>query len=464
VELRDYLRVLRARWRLILLCTLLAVGAAAAATYATTPVYQAEAQLFVSTTGGESDSVGSLQQGNQFAQARVRSYANIVNTPIVLEDVVDELGLSMDARRLASRVQATAPLDTVLINVTASDPDPALAQAIANATADRFSEVAAELETPEGGGPSPVSVTVVRPADLPETPSSPRPTLNLALGLLVGLAVGVGAALLRDALDTSVKTVATVQEELGLSPLGIIGYDADATRRPLIVHAEPGSTRAEAFRQLRTNLRFIDVDRPPRSIVVTSAGPAEGKSTTTANLAIALSQAGERVILVEGDLRRPRIAQYLGLEGAIGLTDVLVGRADLDDVLQPWGDGTLRVLASGPTPPNPSELLGSHQMEELLKRMEDEASLVLIDAPPLLPVTDGAVLARQASGAVLVIRAGKTTKDSARRALETMQSVDAHVYGAVLTMVPTKGPDAYRYGYYGYGYTSQRPEAQTAPR
>ena len=464
MELRDYLRVLRARWRLILLCTLLAVGAAAAATYATTPVYQAEAQLFVSTTQVESANAGSLQQGGQFAQQRVRSYADIVDSPLVLEDVVDELGLSISARQLAERIEASAPLDTVLINVTASDPDAALAQAIANATAARFSEVAAELETPEGSTASPVMVTVVRPADLPEAPASPRPTLNLALGLLVGLAVGVGAALLRDALDTSVKTVATVQEELGLSPLGIIGYDADAQRRPLIVHAEPGSTRAEAFRQLRTNLRFIDVDRPPRSIVVTSAGPAEGKSTTTANLAIALSQAGERVLLVEGDLRRPRIAQYLGLEGAIGLTDVLVGRAGLEDVLQPWGDGSLRVLASGPTPPNPSELLGSHQMEELLKRLEDEASLVLIDAPPLLPVTDGAVLARQASGAVLVIRAGKTTKDSARRALETLQSVDAHVYGAVLTMVPIKGPDAYRYGYYGYGYTSQRPAAQPARR
>jgi capsular exopolysaccharide synthesis family protein len=174
-----------------------------------------------------------------------------------------------------------------------------------------------------------------------------------------------------------------------------------------------------------------------------------------------LEQAGVRVILVEGDLRRPRLADYLGIEGAIGLTDVLVGRAKLEDVLQPWGPGDLRVLASGATPPNPSELLGSEQMSELLVRLEDEADLVLIDAPPLLPVTDAAILSTQSSGTIMIVRAGSTTKEQASRAVGILRDVDAQVYGVVLNMVPTKGPGAYKYGYYGYGYAPSAPVTST---
>ena len=463
MDLRDYALVLRKRWRLIALCTLLAVGASLAATLAATPMYQASAQLFVSTATGVDGNVAGLQQGGQFAQQRVKSYADIVDSPPVTEAVVEELGLRRSPRALADAIEASAPLDTVLINVDVTDEDAAKAQRIANAVAERFTEVASELETPEGEQASPVKVSVVRTADLPEAPVSPRPRLNLALGLLVGLAVGVGAAVLRETLDTSVKSPEDVQDSLELATLGLIAYDPDAGKRPLIVHVDPQSTRAEAFRQLRTNLQFVDIDKAPRSIVVTSSVPQEGKSTTTCNLAIALTQAGLRIILVEADLRRPRLADYLGIEGAVGLTDALVGRAELADLMQPWGDGQLRVLASGPTPPNPSELLGSQQMGELLRELEGQCDLVLLDAPPLLPVTDAAVLTAHASGAMLVVRSGSTTREQAKRAVEILRAVDAHLYGAVLNMVPTKGPGAYRYGYYGYGYASSRPAEPLAP-
>lgn len=462
MDIRDYLRVLRARWRLITACVLVALIAAGAATALATKVYEAKSQLFVSTQGV--DGVTGLQQGGQFAQQRVKSYAEVINSPLVTGPVVTDLGLQESPADLGENVTATAPLDTVLIDVTVKDTSPQQAQRIANAVAEQFTKVASELEAPTGGGTSAVRVSVVRQADLPTGPVSPRPKLNLALGLLVGLAIGVGAAVLRETLDTSVKGPDELQEQLGLSTLGLITFDSEAARRPLIVQADPHSGRAEAFRQLRTNLQFLAVDDPPRSIVVTSSLPQEGKSTTACNLAITLAQAGVRVAVVDSDLRRPRLAAYLGLEGAVGLTDVLVGRADLDDVLQPWGDGQLLVLPSGPTPPNPSELLGSRQMQELLEHLEQRVDLVLLDAPPLLPVTDAAVLSTLASGAVVVVHSGRTKREQVQRAVELLRSVDAQVYGLVLNMVPAKSITGYGYGYGArYGLDGAAP-VTAAPR
>ncbi len=190
---------------------------------------------------------------------------------------------------------------------------------------------------------------------------------------------------------------------------------------------------------------------------MTSALPGEGKSTTAVNLALTSATAGLRTILVEGDLRLPRVADYLGVEDSAGLTTVLAGRADLDDVLQPYGDTGLSVLAAGPIPLNPAALLGSRHMSELLQRLRDRADLVIVDSPPLLPVADAAVLARQADGAVLVVKHGKTTREHLARGLERLRAVDATVLGGVLTMVPSKASE-YSYAYeYGYGYQPTTP-------
>jgi capsular exopolysaccharide synthesis family protein len=458
VDLRDYVRVLRKRWRLIAICTLLAIGAAAAVTWQTTPKYQASTQLFVAARDTSSN-VGNLAAGGQFTQARVQSYANIVNSPQVADAVATQLHAGLTGRQIAKEITATAPLNTVLVNVSVNDTSPQRAQAIANAVSDQFATFAANLETTPGSASSPVKVTVVKRAELPLSPVSPRKKLNLILGLLVGLAIGVGGAVLRETLDTTVKDPEQVQREMGLPMLGAIAYDPDATKRPLIVHADPRSSRSEAFRQLRTNLQFVNIDRAPRSLVISSSVPEEGKTTTATNLAIALAQSGMRVLLVEADLRRPRMADYLGIEGAVGLTSVLIGRAELADAVQHWGDDSARldVLPSGPTPPNPSELLGSKGMAELLRELELTYDLVLIDAPPLLPVTDAAVLANVASGAVVIVRYGHTRREQLARAVESLRSVGAEVFGVVLTMTPTRGPDSY---YYGYGYRYDRPASR----
>ncbi len=210
---------------------------------------------------------------------------------------------------------------------------------------------------------------------------------------------------------------------------------------------------AEAFRVLRTNMQYVEVDHDQKVFVVTSSLPSEGKSTTAVNLAITLAMSKQRVALIECDLRRPLIAARLGLDGGVGTTSVLIGKVALKDALQPHGDTGLQVLSSGPIPPNPSELLQSNAMEKMLGDLRDNFDVVIIDAPPLLPVTDAALLAAQADGALIVVRHGRTTRDQLRHAIERIESVGAKAVGVVINLAPTKRIGrAYGYGY-GYGYS-----------
>jgi capsular exopolysaccharide synthesis family protein len=451
VELRDYIRVLRKQWVLIALTTALAIAAAIGYTVRATPLYQSSIKLFVSAQERTTDTSSTAYQGGLFSQQRAKSYADLLSGPRVADSVVSSLRLPMTPAQLQSKITAQALPDTVLLTASVTDTNRAQAQRLANEVGVQFAALVEQLERPPTGGPAPIKVEVVENARLPSSPVSPKPTRNVGLALVLGLLLGIGLAVLRETLDTTVKSTQDLQERAGAPVLGVIGFDPEAKTRPLIVQTDPHSGRAEAFRQLRTNLQFVDVDHRPTSIVMTSSVSEEGKTTTTANLAISLSQAGIRVALLEGDLRRPRMAEYLGIEGAVGLTTVLVGRASLDDALQQWGDAGLLVLPSGATPPNPSELLGSQGMADLLRELESRVDLVLIDAPPLLPVTDAAVLSVIASGSLLVVRHGRTRREQVSTAIESLHRVDAHLFGVILNMAPTKGPDAYRYGY-GYGY------------
>jgi len=459
VDLRDYVRLLRKRLLLVLACLIVGVGAAVALIATTTPTYSSSVQLFVSAVNSADSS--NAASGSQFTQDRVKSYASIVAAPAVADSVISELRLPFDSRQLAQKVSATAPLNTTLVTITVTDTNPGRARDIANAVGQQFSAYVTTLEAPSVSGGSPVKVTVVKPAIQPGSKVSPKRTLDLALGVLLGLAVGVGSAVLRETLDRSVRSLEDAAEITGAAPLAAIMFDPDARKAPLISDANPHGVRAEAFRQLRTNLQFIDPDAPPKVVVVTSALPDEGKSTTAANLAIAAATAGRRIVLVEADMRRPRLSHYFGVEpGLPGLSDVLVGRAPLELPLLSVADGTLALLPAGSRPPNPSELLGSHAMLDLLQRLRGQCDLVIIDAPPLLPVTDAAILGARSDGTLLVTRAGKTTREQLQRARAALTVVDARVLGVVLNMVSAKAISGdYGYGYYTY---EQRPPRKVA--
>jgi len=464
VELRDYIRIVRKGWAFIVLLALTGVAAGAASTLLMAPSYTSSTQLFVSVQSSDSSSANELVQGGAAAQQKVRSYVDVVTSTTVLAPVIQELGLPVTSAELAQRITAESPSNTVLIDITVEDDSAASAAGIADAVADSFTRVVVdELETPATGGPSLVKVATIEPAVEATSPSSPRPVVNIGIGLLVGLALGLGAAVLRSTLDTRIHGAFDVEHVTDSPILGGISFDPTARKRPLIVQADPRSPRAESFRALRTNLQFVNLESASRCFVMTSSLPGEGKTTTTSNLAIAIAETGATVVVVDGDLRLPRLAETLGLEGAVGLTDVLIGRADVEDVLQPWGRGGLSVLPAGRIPPNPSELLGSHAMASLVTSLTTSFDYVLIDAPPLLPVTDAAILSKLTGGAIVVAAAGRTNKNELQSALLTLDRIGSRVLGIVMTMLPTKGPDAYGYGNYGnyYGGTDLHPEDES---
>lgn len=370
------------------------------------------------------------------------------------------------------------PLNTAEIRVTAQSTDPATAQRVADAWVNGLADQVEAIETAppaetaaepgtgataDAGTPAAVPASAVRvlplgKAVLPTSPVSPNVRLTLALGALVGLALGVAYALVRRHLDRRIRTAAEIERLFEVPVVGTLPVDHRLDGKSTILDAgagadvhDVGGAMAEALRELRTNLSFLDVDQPPRIIVVTSSVQAEGKSTVTANLAVTMAAAGENVVVVDGDLRRPTLVDVFNLVPGVGVTDVLTGTAELADVLQPWGAlPNLSILGSGRIPPNPSELLGSRAMKQMLDTLAEDA-IVLIDAPPLLPVTDAAVLSRAADGAIVVIRTGKTTQEQLAQSFGNLDKVKGRILGAVLNYLPVRGTDAY--SYYGT-YTS----------
>lgn len=459
MTLQDYLRVLRERWRIVVAALSVALVAAGGTWYLQPAEYTTSITLYVSAQSAES--TDAAFQGAQLSQQRVTSYVELVGSTRVTSEVVRQLRLPESPQAVAGMITASSTPDSVLIDVAVTDEVPERAAAIADATGEAFIDLVDELERPAVAGASPpVAVRIVQPAAVPTGPSSTGLSTALALGLLAGLGIGIAAALVRNALDTSVKSPEQLRDAARAPNLGTIAFDGGVPKRPLTVHEDPQSPRAEAFRQLRTNLQFVDVDNPRKVIVVTSSLPSEGKTTTLANLAIALASAGHRVAVVEADLRRPKLADLLGLERAVGLTSVLSGRVRLDQAVQHWSGG-VDLLASGPLPPNPSELLASQQMLGLIAEMRAQYDTVLIDTPPLLPVTDAAAVAPATDGAILVCRFKETTRDQVGQAAGALEAVSARLLGTVFTLVPATGPRAY--AQYNAYYRTEQPILPKSP-
>jgi capsular exopolysaccharide synthesis family protein len=306
---------------------------------------------------------------------------------------------------------------------------------------------------------------LVSKATTPSSPFSPRPVRNGIIALVIGLLLGIGLAFLFERLDDSIKTKDDLDGVAhGLSVLGLIPAVAawrDKTRPLLVSLSDPTVSAAEAYRTLRTSVQFMGLDRPLRTLQVTSPSASEGKTTTLANLAVALARAGQRVVMVDCDLRRPRVHDFFGLPNEIGLTSVLLGEVPLAEAVQEVPEERyLMCLASGLLPPNPSELLASKRTVQVLTALQAESDIVLVDCPPVLPVTDAAVLSARMDGTLLVATAGVTTRRDFARAIELLRQVEAPLVGAVLNGVTEEGAYGYAYKYRYY----HAPSSQEEPR
>lgn len=448
MELRDVLATLRSAWWLPLIGLVVGASAALGISLAQMPMYTATTQFFVSTS--QVGTTSEAFQGSQFSQQRVSSYARVIEGKELASRIIQRLDLGLSNDELSSRISATAVPDSVLIDVSVTDPQPERAKQIADVLGEEFIGRVGELEPPREGLPSLVRVEVSESPEVPDAPSSPQTTRNVGLGALLGLLVGAGLAILRAQLDRSVKTPESAAEAVGAPVIGAVLRDPTLEKRHLVDRSGANRT-AEDYRQLRNNLQFLNVDQPPKVIMISSALPSEGKTTTVVNLALALTDAGQKVTIVEADLRRPKVTRYLGLVSGVGLTNVLAGTAELDEVTQSFGEGLLQVIAAGPTPPNPGELLASSHMAALLDKLRGPNDFVLIDAPPLLPVADSSGLAVHTDGVLLSVRYGSTRREQLEQAAATLDRVGATALGVILNIVPPKADHAAAYGY-GYSY------------
>jgi capsular exopolysaccharide synthesis family protein len=505
--LRTYLTVLRRRKWWVILIALLGLGVSLAATLSEPKQYSATAQLLVQSSN-QPVALGSAQAA--VTTTDVQTDMQLATSAPVVRMVRGKLGS-------APPVAASEVAQTNVIALTAVSPTPARAALIANTYAQEFvahtqnvaiaaqtaaetqlhtqiqqltrqvkslqgnpnnaaqvsalanqeavlKEEAAQLQVT--GAAAAGGVEFVTPAQAPTGPSSPKPAEDALLGLAAGLLLGVGAAFLRDSLDDTLTSKETAERCGGGPVLAMVPMVNSWRKRKQGVVAsssEPTSPAAEAYRSLRTSLQFVRQARELRTVLVTSPAAAEGKTSTLANLGAVFAQAGERVVLVSCDLRRPRLGQFFDVEEQSGLTTVLLGQQTLEQALkQVDGYDCLWMLGAGPVPPNPAELLSGPRAGKVFAALRENFDLVLVDSPPVLPVTDAMVLSKYADGTLLVVAAGQTKRAELERASERFIQAQSPVVGIVLNEVTKQNGYGSGYGY-GYGYGAYQPDASLVP-
>ncbi|WP_130840737.1 polysaccharide biosynthesis tyrosine autokinase [Corynebacterium neomassiliense] len=461
----DYLGHLRRSWWMLVVGALVGALAGWGATALMTKEYTATAQVYVGTasTGGSSDAY----QGVLLSQKQVGSYAEVANGRALSQRVVDQLGLDRTPDEVMAMLDAGAHKDTVILDLTAVSGDPVLSRDVANSAATQLQQMVRELNeqtSAPGAGGAP-QLALLNQAVTPTSPSSPNMSLNIALGLVVGLVVGAVAAVCRGLFDRRITDPAAIQEIVDAPVIGSVGTADVLVEHHTLDFSGAPTPAAEQLRELRTNLRFLDVDNAPTVLAVTSAMPGDGKSTLAVNLALALADDGESVCLVDADLRDPSVTNYVGnnLQSAVGLSTALSGRADIGDVIQSTATEGLSVVASGPIPPNPAELLGSRRFGEILAQLAARFDHVILDASPVLPVPDGALVASPADGVLITVRYNGPTPDQLPAAADTLTAVNSRILGTVFTQTPApKGRYGRDNGHGAHGYGATAATAGTA--
>jgi capsular exopolysaccharide synthesis family protein len=418
-----------------------------------TPIYRSTATLLVNQT----QVPGTIAYNDILTSERLTStYSKLIGQRPVLQEVVDRLDLPLDREQLAGMIDVTVVADTQLLRLSVENADPALASSIANTAASVFIEQNTQNKLSRPG-----DVSIVEAATKPSAPVKPNVMVNTLLAAAIGLFLAAGIALLVEYLDDTVKSPEDLEAN-GLASLGGVSrfHRPKDPNENLVAGSESRRHFSEAYRVLRTNVQFSTIDKPGQTLLITSANPREGKSTTAANLALVTAQAGKKVVLVDSDLRRPSIHRFFGLSNGQGLTNLLLSpQSGINGCAQRTRFENLAVVTSGPLPPNPSELLASRRLDSVLDALKAQADVVIIDSPPILAVADASILASKVDGTMLVVDSSKTRAQALRRAKEALLKSKTHLLGAVLNKVRRRGGGGGNYYYYHY-YTPEGEKKQ----
>ena len=440
MEIRDYLRMLRRGWLAIVLITAVFVGIAAVYLTLAPKRYDAATVLFVSTANPVT--IDDLQQGSQFSKSAAVTYAEIIDSVTVLGSVAVDLRPQSSVDELADMVTATVRPQTNLIDISVSGTDPVRVATVANAVGRTAVRVIPRLERTEGGRAL-VRVQQIRRAVEPARAASPNVKRIVALGFVVGLCVGLAVTVIAQTLDNRIRRVQEVRQLADVPLLAAVPQLKRSERRGLVVREKPSSEAGEAFRALRTNISFLE-SKHRHSLLITAAANDRDGAQVPANLAWSLAQTGQRILLVDLDLRRSAVAEILGLAPGAGMSDMLAGHDRLEDLIRPTEHPYLSVVLSGTSQPGPSELLSAPAMSSALHWMEQQFDHVILHAPPLLSYTDAAVVSVAVGGTLVTVAAGSTQAQHLTTALLALANVRVKPLGLVLTHVDSSSIDLAR--------------------
>lgn len=426
MDLRRYGRTLLKSWWVFVISLVLALGVAVLAFWRTPPTYAATLEFYVSTPLPDGE---NAQSGSTFAKDRVNSYIELLSSEKLASRIISRKNIDATTDEIMNSITATAQVNTVLILTTVKSSSPERAGLIAEGLAETFGPMVDELDN-EARKTALVKIRIVSGPTVDPQPVAPDLRLFLVGGLAGGIVIALAIALIRELFDASVRDLGDVRDIVGAPLLGNVPYDPRIKLGPLVGPAT-ASAQAEAFRKVRTNLQFVGAARQVDVVLVTSSLPQEGKSISASNLAVSLAELDQRVLLIDADLRRPRQAEYFDIANGAGLSNVLAGQIGVRDAIQPWGDTMLSVLPSGAIPPNPAELLGSDTMNDLIVALREQYDHIIIDSPPVMPVTDATVLAGMVDGVVLVVRLGKTTRAALGETVGVLGTLDAAPLGFI---------------------------------
>lgn len=437
---RDYLAVLREKKVLIGAVLAACLLAAYGATMLMPKQYASQVTVFVAASGTGTDASNPATnnlQGAQLSTERVKSYVELMTGRRVAEDAARALG-DVSPDDVSERVSATSTADTVIITLTATDRSPQRAHRIATAVTDSTRQLVSQLESGGPGQPPAVGVHVVQAASLPQSAMSPLLSVNLIIGGLLGVLLGFGAAITRHTLDQTVRSPTVLRRLTGAPVVGEVPEDTRIKRFPIAMPGEPTEARTEAFRRIRINLRPVGQVATRQTLLITSALPEDGRTLVACNLATALAAVGRRVLLLEADMRLPRVAEYLQLPPSPGLAEVLDDGASLPGALQRWRPGQIDVLTSGGPSVKANELLSGARAKVVFDQLRDAYDHIVVDSPALLPVADAAVVGDYADAALVVALWGRTRIQHLTAATDGLAAAGVPVVGAVLNRVPRK--------------------------